>query len=224
MKHMLLASLVFLLAARASAADMPLDTPWKKAVYSFTADKLQHSAWGLAHSERDYLTAVALAKEDHVQADDDVLFAAAFLHDMGGFPEFAQAGVDHAVRSAALVEGVLKPTGFPEAKIPAVKQAILTHSYYNPELPVTPEAILLHDADCLDFLGAVSVARIVSLTERDRAAPNLAGAVRTLRSLLDGVPPRIVGAAAKRIGARRAADMRTYLERLSAETFNLDAL
>jgi uncharacterized protein len=206
-------------AAAPTAGDIPIDAPWKQAVYDFAATKLQHSAWGLAHSQRDYLASVDLAAREGLSVDTDVLFAAAFLHDMGGFPEFAAQGVDHAVRSAELVGGVLEGTGFPMAKLDGVKAAILTHSYYSTERPVTPEAIVLHDADTLDFLGIVGIARIVSLTERDGVASDLPHAVRTCESLLAAAPGALVTDTARTIGAARAAEMRTALDALNAESF-----
>ena len=225
MRYLLIALLLVVnTAARAADAEIPIDTPWKRAVYDFSSQKLQHSAWGLAHCKRDYLVSVELAKADGINADRDVLFAAAFLHDMGGFPEFAKPGVDHAARSAEICDTVLIPAGFPEKKIAAVRSAISTHSYYCPTPPATPEAIVLHDADTLDFLGMVSIARILSITERDAAAKDLAGAVKTLEALLAGAPNSLVGRTAKAIGEARAAEMRDALARLKAETFGGKAL
>src|SRR5262249_43883109 len=123
------------LSALAFGADdplIPLDTPWKKAVASFADAKLQHSAWGVAHGQRNYLLSLELAEEEGLTVDKDVLFAAAYLHDMGGLPAFEKAGVDHAVRSAELCEGVLAQAGFPMEKLAAVKGVILAHTYYNP--------------------------------------------------------------------------------------------
>src|SRR4051812_47073217 len=59
---------------------IPLDTPWKIAIHNFAIAHLQHSAWGVAHSERDYLLSVELAEKDGLAVDRDVLFAAAYLH------------------------------------------------------------------------------------------------------------------------------------------------
>src|SRR4051812_40196937 len=95
-----------------------LDEPWKHAVYEFAGKNLQHSAWGLEHAERDYQLALRLAKDDGLTVDHDVIFAAAFLHDMGALAPYMKEGVDHAERSADLVGGVLQERGFPAAKIP----------------------------------------------------------------------------------------------------------
>ena len=41
-----------------------LDAPWKVAVFEFAKSNLQHSAWGVAHCERDFQLAQSLAAEE----------------------------------------------------------------------------------------------------------------------------------------------------------------
>ncbi len=50
-----------------------------------------------------------------------MLFAAAFLHDIGGFAPYEDPNVDHGLRSAQVAEPLLKSWGFPMAKFPQVK-------------------------------------------------------------------------------------------------------
>ena len=80
-----------------------------------------------------------------------MLFAAAFLHDVAAFAPWQQHGVDHADRAAQLIGQLLAGTGFPMAKIDAVRGAIRTHMYARE--PQGPEALYLHDADALDWLA-----------------------------------------------------------------------
>src|ERR1044071_3317585 len=115
---------------------------WRAAVKQFAVDNLQHPAWGLSHSLRDYELAKSLAAEDKVALDDDVLFAAAYLHDVSAFPAFRKEGVDHQDEAARIVDSLLDGTGFPMAKIDAVRGAIRTHMFARD--PVGPEAIYLH--------------------------------------------------------------------------------
>jgi uncharacterized protein len=81
------------LATAATAADAP--TPaiertgdWRAAVHRFAEANLKHPAWGLSHSVRDYELAKELAAADQVTLDDDVLYAAAYLHDVAAFAPF----------------------------------------------------------------------------------------------------------------------------------------
>lgn len=79
-----------------------------------------------------------------------------------------------------------------------------------------PDAIVLHDADSLDFLGDIGAARLIALT--GAKAPGFAPAVKTLRKLLEDIPPRLITRTARRIGAQRAAELRSFLGRLQIES------
>jgi len=113
-------------AAACSAASAASDAGWRETVRQFTAQHFKHPAWGYSHSVRDYELAKTLAADDHVALDDDVLFAAAYLHDMAAFAPWdrEQEGIDHADEGARVMETVLKSTDFPPAKIEAVRSAI----------------------------------------------------------------------------------------------------
>ncbi len=102
--------------------------------------------------------------------DDDALYAAAYLHDMGGIPPNAKAGVDHGDRSVQLVDSILRDAGFPMEKALLVKEIIDHHQYYRPP-DTLAVAVLFRDADTLDFLGAIDVARMLSLTTRESSRP-----------------------------------------------------
>jgi uncharacterized protein len=216
---LILALLVFFSWAAVAADPIPLDPPWKKAISDFAEKNLQHSAWGFGHSRRNYLLSLNLAKEAGLKVDTDVLFAAAFLHDMGGFPAFEQKGVDHAVRSAQLVEPILRSAGFPAAKIGAVKATILAHTYYNTKPPVTPEEIVFRDADVLDFLGAIGVARIVSVTTRESFAASLKDAVAMVDKLRQTLGAKLILNVSQREGANRLTEMTQTLRQLHRESF-----
>ena len=114
--------------AGATEASKPAPSVWRETVRKFAAEHFKNPAWGYSHSVRDYRLARELAASDHVVLDDDVLYAAAYLHDMAAFPPWEKADVDHADAAAAIVDTVLKGTGFPMKKIDAVRGAIRTHT------------------------------------------------------------------------------------------------
>lgn len=208
--------------ADATPAGIALDATWKQAVFGFAADKLQHSAWGVSHSERDYLLAVRLAAASKLEVDTDILFAAAFLHDVGAFDAWRKDGVDHTDRAAEVVPEILAGASFPSAKIAAVQEAVRNHMYYR-EAAQSPEAIVLHDADTLDFLGDIGIARILSLTTRHRWAKDLATAAQTLAAFNLDLPPKLMTNAARKMAVDRVAESRAFLDRLKAETENGEA-
>src|ERR1700754_2228557 len=102
---LLAAIAVMSLASPAIAADAPTPTiehtaDWRAAVHRFAEANLKHPAWGLSHSVRDYELAKELAAADHVTLDDDVLYAAAYLHDVAAFAPFRKPDVDHQDEAA----------------------------------------------------------------------------------------------------------------------------
>ncbi|MHB8583539.1 MAG: HD domain-containing protein [Gammaproteobacteria bacterium] len=208
-------------AASVTAAGIPLDAPWKVKIYELAHTTFLHPAWGWQHSERDYLVALRLAKDDGLQVDTDALFAAAFLHDMAAFRPCADKKMEHGDCAALQSPAILKSVGFPMQKIAGVQAAERGHMYYsNPG--TDPTAIVLHDADSLDFLGDIGAARILALTGAQ--APSFAPAVKTLRKFLKVIPPRLITKSARRMGAQRAAELKAFLDRLQTETFDGKAM
>jgi len=196
------------------------DTGWREKVRQFAESGLKHPAWGYSHSVRDYELAKRLAGTDRVAVDDDVLFAAAMLHDIAAFPAYAQKAVDHADRAAALVGDILKDAGFPMEKLPGVQSAIRTHMFFRD--PVGAEAIYLHDADALDWLGAVGIARLTATVDLTGTiiggSPDGLAVVRGLKANLDAVPPKVVSKAGQALLPERREFLKRYLDTLARET------
>ncbi len=222
---LLTAAAIVAAAANAARAEEPVIAKggdWHVAVRTFAQQHLRHPAWGASHAQRDYDLARALAAADHVTLDDDVLYAAAFLHDVAAFAPWQKHGVDHADRAAQLVGPLLEGTGFPMAKLDAVRGAIRTHMY--PREPQGPEALYLHDADALDWLGAIGVARIFGLVDPHGGLPDGPAAVKMLREYLVTVPPRILSPAGRARSAERVRQLQEYLKSLSAESADFSTL
>jgi len=210
-------------SAPATAARSPAGTAdWHATVRDFAAKHFKNPAWGYSHCMRDYALARELAAADHVALDDDVLFAAAYLHDMAAFKPWEKEKLDHSDVGAELVDTVLKGTGFPMAKIDAVRGAIRAHMYYRD--PVGPEALYLHDADALDWLGAIGVARIMALVDPNGGEPDGPKAVKMLEDNLKDVPARVLSPAGRARVAARKAELEEFLKDLRRETENLQTL
>lgn len=214
-------------ASAAFAADAPAPTiehtgDWRAAVHRFAEVNLKHPAWGLSHSVRDYELAKELAAADQVTLDDDVLYAAAYLHDVAAFAPFSKADVDHQDEAARIVESMLAGTGFPMAKIEAVRGAIRTHMFGRE--PGGPEAIYLHDADALDWLGAIGVARVFGLVDPNGGSPDGPKVVQRLEHSLTMVPSRIVSKAGKARTPQRVRELEQFLRDLRTESADLKSL
>lgn len=202
---------------------IPLDTPWKAALYAFAQKNVVHASWGLPHAERNYHITLELALRSRVEVDIDVLFAASFLHDIGGLEGFEKKGVDHAVRSVEIAGPLLESVGFPMQKFTDVKDMILGHTYYGPRSQKI-QSQFFREADILDFLGAIGVARLLAVTlEKNKAAP-LISTVSVLEKFYRELPSQLLSAGAKDLGKTKIQSMGIYLNELKRETLGGRAL
>ena len=123
---------------------------------------------GFDHVLRVYRMAERLALAEG--ADLEIVRAAALLHDAvppgPAAPEPHQQGNERAAHhhaSAGFAAQVLRQEGWPEARIRAVQHCIRSHRFRDAsQPPATLEAQVLFDADKLDAIGAIGVARAVA--------------------------------------------------------------
>lgn len=209
-------------AAPATPVAPATASDWRAGVLALAVKHFRNPAWGYSHCLRDYALARELAAADHITLDDDVLFAAAYLHDMAAFKPWEKHKLDHSDVAADIVGTVLEGTGFPMAKIDAVRGAIRTHMYYRD--PVGPEALYLHDADALDWLGAIGIARVTALVDPEGGNPDGPKAVKMLEDNLRSVPARVFSPAGKAMVPARKAELEAYLKDLRRESQDLQTL
>ena len=103
-----------------------------------------------------------LANAQHIgtaeNANLDILRTAVLLHDIARADQH-RTGVDHAAEGARRARKILEDAGQPEEFIEAVCHAIAAHRFRVNNPPQTLEAKILYDADKLDSIGAVGIAR-----------------------------------------------------------------
>lgn len=111
---------------------------------------------GFGHVSRVIDIACSIASK-YENVDYEVLSIASYLHDVGRVadPE------NHAVRSASIARYILKLLEYPEDKVEKVVEAILAHSYSSGYTAMSLEAKILSDADKLDALGSIGLARVL---------------------------------------------------------------
>jgi uncharacterized protein len=131
--------------------------------------------------------------------------------------------MDHAELSAAFAEEMLVSSSFPSRKIPLVKKIIRGHMFYAKPHNST-EAIVFRDADILDHLGAVGIARMLSMVGVDDWTPTIGKAVSLIQRFSRELPDQLRTRPAKKIGKVRQAEMATFLAALSRETEELQTL
>jgi uncharacterized protein len=168
----------------------------------------------------------ALAKEigaGHTY-DDDIVFAAVWLHDLGVFtghrPEdpAVLAQWNHLPYTMERAREILRANGFPEAKIPAVVEAVRTHQpAFEPE---TIEGTIIRDADILEQLGAIAVLRTVCKVGRDTRFILFTDTVNFLRQSLKTLPDQIRLENTKKLAMPKIDALRAFLEAVDAESYD----
>ncbi len=136
-----------------------------KEVLRIVREKLTCSAHNLDHVMRVYNLCLVLAEcEENV--DLEVLIPAALLHDIARVEEIEDktGKTDHAVLGSELAGGILKNMSYDEEKIERIRHCISAHRYRTGNEPRSIEAKILFDADKLDAIGAVGVARSFMLS------------------------------------------------------------
>ncbi|KQV59486.1 MULTISPECIES: HD domain-containing protein [unclassified Duganella] len=107
-----------------------------------------------------------LLLEQHPGADRLVVMAACYLHDLVNLPKNHPERHLASRQAAVLARTQLADAGFPVDRLDAVAHAIETHSFSAALPPTTLEARIVQDADRLDALGAVGLARMFYIAGR----------------------------------------------------------
>ncbi|MEB3851074.1 MAG: HD domain-containing protein [Desulfurococcales archaeon] len=113
-------------------------------------------AHGWPHVLRVARWASRIIEGEGVEPRWRILYPALLLHDVG---RAVGGGGHHAVESARVARGLLEGALSP-GELEGVVHAILAHSYSLGVRAESLEAMILSDADKLDALGAVGVARV----------------------------------------------------------------
>jgi uncharacterized protein len=174
-----------------------------------------------SHQPRLYCLAAALGREEGRPFDDDVLHAAAWMHDLGVFighrpEELAALAVwDNVAYAMKRAPEALAGFGFPPRKVSAVVEAIRTH-LPNRE-PTSFEGELLRDADILEQLGAVGALRTICKIGRDTRFVEFGDALRVLKKNLEDLPGQLRLNSARRLAGARVEALRSFLSAAAAE-------
>ena len=115
-------------------------------------------AHGWPHIERVRNLARIIVIREGLKVDEAVLELAILLHDIG---RFLPGEGHHAKKSAIYARKYLTTLQIPDKMVKQVVHAILAHSYSLGIKAESPEAMVLSDADKLDALGAIGIARAI---------------------------------------------------------------
>ena len=196
-----------------------MTTGWRERVIEYIrSEALPVDKFG--HMPRLYALAVRLGAG--MEFDDDVVFAAAWMHDLGVFlghrpsDPAELARWDHVPFTVARSRELLAGWGFPAEKLDAVAEAIRTHQP-NDE-PDSTEAILLRDADILEQLGAVGALRALVKIGRDTRFPTYTSVLPVLRKAANELPGKLRLKAARELAAPRVEFLQLLIARIEEES------
>jgi len=181
-----------------------------KDLEQWTAD--YGEGWALSHVQR--ILKLVGRIDGGIQYDHEALAYAVYLHDWGAFAHFRRAGVDHGLRSRQVAEQEILPhTALTPAQKTIVLDAVEYHDY-RCVLPVwSQEAVLLREADFLDFLGTIGIVR-----EFSWSANQLRSAYERLLTRRAALRERFSIPAAQQIAAQRLERMEKVMEWLNEES------
>jgi len=131
----------------------------RKKIQPYFGDK--NKGHGMDHTLRVYNNAIKIS-EGEESIDMDVIKASALLHDVARSKEELDISKCHASEGATMAKDILNEADFPKDKIDSVCHAIVVHRYSKGLRAGTKEAEILQDADRLDALGALVVARVLA--------------------------------------------------------------
>jgi uncharacterized protein len=183
-----------------------------------------------SHLDRVWRNARSLL-DDYPEADVLVVLAACYLHDLVNLPKNDPARSTASRLSAELARERLPALGFPRGKLDATAHAIEAHSFSAAITPTTLEAKIVQDADRLDGLGAVGLARMFYIAGRmGSSLAHGSDPLATARALddrtysLDHIPVKLARlpgmmqtAAGRRLGEERLAMLMQFRETFAAE-------
>jgi len=116
------------------------------------------SAHDFEHVMRVYKNAQKICKKE--KANEKLILSSVLLHDIISYPKSDKRSKLSSIHSAKKAEQILKKYDFSKDDIMIVSDAIRDHSFSQNKKPVTLEGKILQDADRLDALGAIGIARV----------------------------------------------------------------
>jgi uncharacterized protein len=195
---------------------------WRESVITYIRAEAQPGD-KFGHMPRLYALAVRVG--EGMDYDDDILFAAAWMHDLGVFighrpgDPARLAQWDSVPYTIARSRELLPGWGFPAEKLDGVAEAILTHQ--PKDEPLRVEAVILRDSDILEQLGAIGALRALAKVGRDTRFPTFSAVVPVLRTAVDQLPGKLHLTSSRRLAAPRVAVLHGFIAAIEEEAGDL---
>jgi uncharacterized protein len=210
---------------------------WETRFIKYIRETQTHKdgAHDLGHFRRVWKTCRRINDAEGGVGDQTILLAASYFHDLISLPKNHPDRSRSSVLSAEATARILTTDfpDFPAAKIAGVKHAIEAHSFSAGIPPLTFEAKVLQDADRMEALGAIGIARTFyvaglmhsSLFHEDDPLADTRPLNDTQYALdhfpvkLLGLPDRMQTAAGKAIARRKVELLVSFRDQIAREAF-----
>lgn len=193
-------------------------------------EELSCAAHSIDHVMRVYHLALDIAGYEE-DVDMHILIPSVLLHDIARVREDTDPSksIDHALLGAEMAGAVLKELDYVASDIEKIQHCIRSHRFRNEHQPESIEAKILSDADKLDVVGAVGVARMFMLAgqfgeklyedvddlseaDKDKNSPN-----QEYERKLKKIPDRLFTRRAKEVAEERMQYMDGFFQQLHDE-------
>jgi len=135
----------------------------KQEVYNLM---INDSAHDFDHIMRVFKNAQKICKKEN--AHEKLVLSAVLLHDIVSYPKSDKRSKLSSIKSAEKSKKILKKFNFTKEEIQTISYAIRDHSFSRNKIPVTIEGKILQDADRLDAIGAIGIARVFAVSGSEK--------------------------------------------------------
>jgi uncharacterized protein len=217
----------------ADATDAATLDRWRERLEAAAAAKPEgdDGSHDLGHARRVWSLSQDIADAMDTPADRLVLLAASYLHDIVSLEKNDPRRAAASRMAADGARRILTALDFPPDKLDAVAHAIEAHSFSANIAPRTVEAKILQDADRMETLGAIGLARVFYVggrigtqlfdaddpLARNRPLDDLRFSLDHFQSKILRLPERMNTAPGRAIALERIKIMEHFLESLLGE-------
>lgn len=118
------------------------------------------------HIMRVYKNAIKICKHENVE--QRLVLLAVLLHDIVSYPKSDKRSKLASLHSSKKAKEILGKYSFDKKEIKIICDAIRDHSYSKNKTPSTMVGKILQDADRLDAVGAIGIARVFSVSGSEK--------------------------------------------------------
>lgn len=183
-----------------------------------------------AHADRVFRNAWTIAQHEG-PSDPDVLICACYLHDLVTLPKDAPNRAEASRLAAEAATPILRDLGLTPVQIAQTEHAIIAHSFSAKVPPETLEAKIVQDADRIESLGAIGLARVFAVSgalnrplfdgndpfATSRPIDDRTYAIDHFQAKLLKLPETMQTKTGQSLARDRAQILRSYLSDLAAE-------